>query len=262
MLKCFLVKIKRLALGLFILFIIRGELEAFLIGNEGKVSFANLTSVPRFLRLNDVKLFYNRGQMSIEEKCRSIENYSQPFKEALKDSNLIYFFGDVARNDLKQFDDHSKFLNYLSETFLKIFNSSREYKFSIAFYPEEAGAGANVLNSIIQMPQICRCSNLRFWLWKAPQPLLLPVEAISSWLNRSIGDVMHFNGRTPQEIFLRIYVSRIQNVVEMCEHLAKVCLFYYKVLKIFNFYSFCGKIYHIIILVKLKIRKFRHLEKR
>ena len=227
MLKCFLVKIKRLTLGLFILFIIRGELEAFLIGNErvcqlDQFDFANLT-LPRFLRLNDVKLFYNRGQMSIEEKCRSIENYSQPLKEALKDSNLIHFYGDIARNDLKKFDDHSKFLNYLSETFLKIFNSSRKYDFSIEFPPEEAGAGANVLNSIIQMPQICRCSNLRFWLLKAPQPLLLPVEAISSWLNRSIGEGMNFIGRTQHEIFLQIQVNSIQNVVEMCEHLAKVC---------------------------------------
>ena len=212
-----------------------------------------MTSVPRFLRFDYVELFYTYtytytiSPNLIEEKCRSIENYLQPLKEALKDSILIQFHGDIDRNDLTKFSDHSKLLDYLSEELLKICNSSRGYDFYICVRTEEAGAEANVIKSIIQMPQICRCSNLRFDLWRVPQPqpMLLPVDAISGWLNRTNGDGMNFIGRTPtpKEIFLQIYANSIENVVEMCDHLVEVCLFY-KLLKLFNFYNFLfnGKI--------------------
>ena len=172
---------------------------------------------------------------------------------------MIRFGGIIDRNDLTKFSDHSKLLNYLSEELLTIFNSSREYDFTIFFHSEEeAGAGANVIKSIIQMPQICRCSTLRIFLGYASQPMLLPVEAISSWLNRTIGDWMNYIGRTPtpKEIFLQIYKAGIQNVMEMCDHLVEVCLFY-KVQKMFIFTVFyiCGKIYFACKI----IQKNRHL---
>ena len=216
---------------------------AFISGNTTtKVSVANLTSIPRFrfLRFNEVELFDNGDSKS----CR-FENYLQPLKEALKDSISIQFVGFIDRNNPKDFGDHLKLLEYLSEHFLKICNSSRGYTFSIYLRNEEAEAKTNVLKSIIQMPQICRCSTLRINLCCIPQHVLLPVEAISSWLNRSIGDGMNFIGRrTPKEIFLKIHASSIQNVVEMCDHLVEVCLFY-KVQKMFIFTVFYifGKIY-------------------
>ena len=217
-------------------------MEATFIGTtRTEVSLSDLTDIRslrpllHFLRFNEVQLFYNVGQQSIEEKCRSIENYLQPLEEALKDANSIQFDGCIERNDLTKFSDHSKLLEYLSEQLLKICNSSREYDFSICFFTEEAEAGSNVINSIIQMPQICRCSNLRFRLSRGPQPMLLPVDAISDWLNRTIGVGMNFNGRrTPQEMSLRVYAGIIQNVVEMCDNLLEVCLFY----KVRNFFNF------------------------
>ena len=218
------------------------KLEAIIIGNtKTKVSLTNLTSVPRFLRFDVVQLFYDVGPKSIEEKCRSVENYLQPLKEALNDLTAVRFDGVIDRNAHSNFSDHSKLLDYLSEQLLKMFNSSREYDFTIFFHlEEEAEAEANVINLIIQMPEVCRCSHLRFHLWRVPwrepQPMLLPVDAISSWLNRSIGDGMNFIGRTPtaKEIFLQIYANSIENVVEMCDHLVEVCLFFYKALKMFT----------------------------
>ena len=232
---------------------------AFVIGtarSRNKVSVTNLTSVPRFLRFNYVELSYNFGEKSIEEKCRSIENYLQPLKEALKDSISIQFYGDIDRNDRTKFSDHSKLLDYLSEHLLKICNSSRGYNFSTYFRTEKAGAATYVINSIIQMPQICRCSHLRFHLCCVPKPVLLPVEAISSWLNRSIHDGMNFTcRRTPKEIFLRIYAAKIQNAVEMCAHLAEACLFYYIVLNFLLFTVFYGKIYFVV-----KLKTFGYLD--
>ena len=206
-------------------------MEAFIIGNTKTiVSVANLTSIPRFLRFNEVKLFYtstySNGPQSIEEKCRSIGNCLQPLEEALNDSISIQFRGDIDRNDHGDFNNHSKLLDYLSEELLTIFNSSREYNFFICLQPKDAGTGTNVINSIIQMPQIYQCSTLHFDLWPVPQPMLLPVDAISGWLNRTIGDGMKFTGRrTPKEIFLKIHAAEIQNVVEMCDLLAEVCFF-------------------------------------
>ena len=144
-------------------------MEAIIIGNTTtNVSLSNLTSVPRFLRFKEVKLSYNFGAKSIEEKCRSIQKYLQPLKEALKDSTAIRFYGDIYRNDQAYFSDYSKLLEYLSEQLLKICNSSREYDFYISFRTEEADAEeANVVKSIIQMPQICRCSHLRLIVFGA-----------------------------------------------------------------------------------------------
>ena len=203
-------------------------MEAFINGNTTtNVSLANLRSVPRFLRFNEVRLSYNFGPKSIEEKCLSIENCLQPLKEALNDSISIRFCGIIDRNDLTKFSDYSKLLEYLSEELLKICNSSRGYNFFIYFRTEEAGAKAKVINSIIQMPQICRCSTLRISLYCIPQPMLLLVDAISGWLNRTIGDGMNFIGRTSKEIILLISAARIENGVEMCDHLVEVCLFYF-----------------------------------
>ena len=202
-------------------------MEAYIFGSAwNEISLDNLTfDIPRFLRFNEVELFYTRGSKSIEEKCWSIGSYLEPLKEALNDSISIQFHGDIDRNDPKNFGDHSKLLGYISEELLTICNSSRGYDFYIFLRTEEAEAEANVINSIIQMPQICRCSNLRLDLWLVRQQKLLPVETISSWLNRTIGDRRFFIGRTPKEIFLRIYASGIQNVMEMCDHLVEVCLF-------------------------------------
>ena len=137
-------------------------MEAYIFGNKwNEIPLANPTFCPHFLRFNEVQLSYNHGAKSIEEKCRSIENYLQPLKEALKDSTAIRFYGDIYRNDQAYFSDYSKLLEYLSEQLLKICNSSRGYNFSIYLQPEEAGTGTNIINSIIQMPQICRCSTLR-----------------------------------------------------------------------------------------------------
>ena len=95
-------------------------MEAIIIGNTStKVSVANFTFVPRFLRFDEVKLSYYFGSMSIEEKCRSIGNYLQPLKEALKDVNSIRFSGVIDPDNYTQFSDHSKLLNHLSEQLLK-----------------------------------------------------------------------------------------------------------------------------------------------
>lgn len=238
-------------------------MEAVIWGNGAKKIFlADLPALPRFIRFNDVCLFYGNDRLrflslkykpiqfvSTEEKCHSIENYLQPFKKVLNDSKSVQFHGDIGRNDDKfsNFFTQSSLLKYLSQKLLSIFSTSHRYVFDISFYCGE-GDATNVLDSILQMQQIRRCSNLDIELKQIEyqhiqqeQPYLdseLPVEAISNWLNRKIDVGMGVIGRTPRK--MRIFLHKIQNAVEMCENLTEV--YYIVVLFIIFklFYLFIG----------------------
>ena len=199
-------------------------MKIFIIGNEEKeMSGSDLSASPRFIRFNDVKLFYNRGPNSTEETCRSIENYLRPLKEALKDANSIQFYGGINRNCVKSFRDHFELIVHLGDHLLPICSSSRRYEFIIEFYSDKEAA-SNVISAIFQLPQISRCSNLEILFYFLDQPIQLPVGDISNWLNRKINNRMEGIGRAQREILLKIDMDDIQNVVEICDHLAKVCV--------------------------------------
>ena len=224
-------------------------MEAFTFGIiTKKRSLADLSVLlPRFLRFNNVKLSYDDDALrwrlkyepiqlkSIEEKCHSIENYLQPLKNALTDSKSIEFCGGIDRteNKFSNFLTQSSLLEYLGQRLLPIFNSSHCYEFDISFVCGE-GDATNVISSIIQMPQIGRCSNLHIELHYLQQPKQLPVEAISNWLNRKMDVGTEAIGRTPREIYLGIWLNKIQNAMEMCDQLAEVL---FLLLSISSFYG-------------------------
>ena len=209
----------------------------FIIENTRKeLTLIDLSALPRFLRFAEVNLFYDGGPAipikliqlkSIEEKCNSTENYLQPLKNALNDLKSIEFRGGIGRSENKfsNFLTQSSLLEYLSQRLLPIFNSSHRYEFHILFYNND-GDATNVIDSILQMPQIVRCSNLHIKLHCIQQPKQLPVETISNWLNRKMDVGTKAIGRTPREIYLGIWLDKIQNAMEMCDHLAEV-LFYF-----------------------------------
>ena len=217
-------------------------MEAFISGvreRVKKISLSDLSALsapPRFLHFIKVKLLYDDPVIhprfpiqlkSIEEKCDSIENYLRPFKEALNDTKSFEFYGDIDQK-VDKFSSsftQSSLLEYLSQKLLPIFNLSHRYEFDISFVCGE-GDATNVIDSILQMPQISRCSNLDIKLRYIQQPKQLPVETISNWLNRKMDVGTEIIGRTPREIYLGIWLDKIQNAMEMCDHLAEV-LFYF-----------------------------------
>ena len=199
-------------------------MEAFIIANDrNEISLANLTDVPPFLRFNAIKIYYEEGRKTIEENCQFVGNYLEPLKDALKDSKAIRFYGCIDRNSNKSFGNYSALLNYLRETFLPIFNSSHRYEFRICFCSDQEFA-TTVTSSIMEMYQIKQCSNLKIELRTSflADPKQLPLEAISNWLNRKIDYWMKFIARSPQEIFLKIYMTFIQNAMEICDQMTTV----------------------------------------
>ena len=204
---------------MFIYRFFRGAIESIIMGREEK-EVADLPTLPRFICFDGVRLFYNKGRESIEEKCHLIENHLQPINKALKDSKSIQFYGIIDRNDNRNFGDHLSLLNYLSERLLSFYNSSRRYEFEIGFRSDKEGA-SNVLSSILQAPEISGCTDLCIRLYDLEKAKHLPVQAISNWLNRKMSKGMV---QAPQEISLKIYLRKIQNALELCDHLENVRL--------------------------------------
>ena len=203
-------------------------MEAFINGNRTrKTFFAKMAIVPKFLRFNEIRLDYESCSESIEEKSDLIESSLAPFSDALKGSKSVQFHGTINGNNRRdRFSNHPQLVNYLRERLLPICNSSRAYHFFIRFFSDKEKAATNVISSILQFPQIKRCSNLFFWFYYLEDQKQLPVEAISSWLIRKLNDGMEVVG-IREEIFLTIRLDIIQSAVEICDHLeAVIGLFY------------------------------------
>lgn len=195
-------------------------MKAFINGNEQKeISLADLTAFPHFLRFNDVNSFFNYSHKLITEKCQLVENYLYPLKGALIDSKSIIFCGDIYRNGYMDFASYSFLLNYLSDRMLPICNLSRRYEFYICFYSDKE-AVTNVISSIIQMSQVKNASDLKLRLSLLEQSTHLPIKVIM--VNGMIAI-----GQNRQNIVLELCLyDGIQNVVEICNHLLEVLLFY------------------------------------
>ena len=136
---------------------------------------------------------------------------------------MIEFYAYISQDDTTYFNNHSKLLYYLQNRLLQICDSARGYKFSILFF-SHANTITNVIESILQMPPIERCSNVEIeipFLWRVQKQL--PVKAISNWLEMS-ADGMEINYQRKREKFLKIWMSDIQNTKEMIDHLVMVYL--------------------------------------
>lgn len=196
----------------------------FIIGNRGiSLTRTDLTEFPLFLRFNNVQLWYWRGSQPIKEKCELIEAHLIPFKSVLNVSNMIEFYAYITHDDKTYFNNHSKLLYYLQNRLLQICDSARGYKFRILFF-SHANTITNVIESILQMPPIERCSNVEIeipFLWRVQKQL--PVKAISNWLEMSAVR-MEINDRKQKEKFLKILMMGIQNARELIDHLKMVYL--------------------------------------
>lgn len=109
---------------------------------------SDLAEFPKFLRFDEVKLCYESYDTeryglgpSIYKRCQLLLKYLQPVKEALNDSNLIHFVGDIDDNNPRRFRDHSQLLYHLQKYLLPICDSSRNYIFQIDFNSEMEASG-------------------------------------------------------------------------------------------------------------------------
>lgn len=159
---------------------------------------------------------------TISGKCHLFGEFLQPIKAALINSK-ISLSCIVDQDDPTRFNDHSVLLDYLRNGLLPICDSSRQYEFSIHFKSDKNSA-KEVIASILQFPQIIRCSNVGILLWRmSDNQIQLPIDVIAQWLNQH-ADLVELIDRTKQEKFLKIDLGRgkIQSVSEMCGQLMEV----------------------------------------
>ena len=168
-----------------------------------------------------------RNSQSIDEKLH-LRNHLQLFKTAFSDLNEITLIAKINQNDKSRFHDHSQLLDHIREEVLPICYSSPlcNYNFYIDSQSDNDTAG-NFIGQILQQPSINRCREVYF-RYDNETFIQLPVGDISNWLNRNSDDQIDSAGRSKKErLLLMDHQIRIQNAVEMCDHLKMVREFYF-----------------------------------
>ena len=168
-------------------------------------------------------------------KWKQFVKHLKPFKAALNDLNLLNFDAEISRNYGSVFSSYSNLLHHLCDELLPICESSRAYKFTIHF--QTTANTTVIIESLLQIPQIGRCSNVRIklsglWPWSNRYNLQLPVEAIAQWLHQQSSDTNRIIDPKRREKFFTIELSDVDipNLLEISGHLTKVflTLFYLK----------------------------------
>ena len=167
--------------------------------------------------------YRTHSHYSIEHVCYLFQNKLQSLKAALNDTILTVFYGVINPNGGRAFKNHSSLLNCIRSELLPICGYSRGYEFRIGFESEESTSSTNVLESLLQMPQLPSSTRLQIDINMEPHgtriwvKTQLPVKAISNWLHCD-----NIKGwATKKERVLRIHAI-ILNATEMCSFLKEV----------------------------------------
>ena len=166
-----------------------------------------------FLRFDSVYLSesYSKDDwhaQPIAAKCQFIEDQLKLIKHVLDDTILL-LDAQVNEDDSSFFADHSELLNYFRSQLLPACDGKpRGYWIQIGLSSDESDA-KYVLTSLLQMPQIICCSNVRIKIYADDdEQMKLPIKEISNWLHQK------HSGRRDRS--LRIYLNeRIVGIEEM-----------------------------------------------
>lgn len=214
-------KIPFLRLDVYFKFKQGGGLESFIGFEDKEISLEKLSAFLPFVRFDSVEVYYsNDSAHTFAEKRELFHSHLKAIKGGLNNSR-IYFDATIAQDNPSHFNDLSALIDYIRDEFLPICDSSRQYAFEIDFDSDDDFTSDTVRTlfaSLLQMPQIRRCSNVGIspmvgdWVY-------LPSEIISCWLDQNssdeVGSIKH------QECNLFINSLSIPNEKEMCDLLIK-----------------------------------------
>lgn len=127
----------------------------------------------------------------------------------------------IDQNSPTDFYNRFQLLAHLRNELLQICDHCRSYEFLIFSYSKKnVAVVGDIIFSILQMPEIQRCSSLKFSFHLFKRAVArLPAEAIKNWLVR-IAD-----GNDQAEYrFLQIKTHGITNRREICDRLKQVWL--------------------------------------
>ena len=162
------------------------------------------------------------------EELELIETHLLPLKHALTDSVEFKVHGRWETGPSPSgMDPHYEliqYLEYIRSRMLPICDSARRYEFLIHFKKDEIGVVTNTITSLLQMPEVKRCSTISINIF-APQPrypMQLPIDEISSWLEKS-ADKEKINVQNKHRRYMHIDLWNVcQNAHEMIDHFKTV----------------------------------------
>ena len=183
--------------------------------SKNEICQVDLLTISPFVRFNIVNLFYEYNQRTpkLKESCEWIQTILQPLKPALKGAK--FEFGDP--------EYYSMLLSHLEKDLLPICDNCRSYKFHTDFY--DHSLANKFVSTVLQFSQIDCCSNVLFhFIIYDDDPIELPADVISNWLNRSHNsNAINANSRIKNERTLAIEIGAyIWNVSEMIDCLKEV----------------------------------------
>lgn len=171
--------------------------------------------------------------MTITKKCELLKRHLQSIKHTL--NRAIIEFHGIVRADRHgffvgspkhiYFHDHTKLVEHICNEILPLCGSARCYKFNIALHTDKDSA-TKVIDSILQMPSVNRCSNVSFW-FRDDGIKGISVETISNWLFRIPDGNGEINCPKRHPRLLNIGLIMLQNVMDIWDVLKQVyfCIF-------------------------------------
>ena len=225
-------------------------------GNKKKISKADLSVLPQFIRFDHVFLAHvinskwassDLSSQRVMEKCEQFQQHLQLVKKALDHSTTIQFDFCINRFEPSCFLGPPQLLNYIRNQLLPNCDLVNTYLFKIDIAPDPvntcafgwdvfstsseessggefldtSGIATEIISSVLQMPPINQCLNVGFLFTGMRQQTSLPENVISTWLQRKS------DGRTHKERTLYINLDeRIHNGQEMCIRFKEVMFAY------------------------------------
>ena len=184
----------------------------------------HLELFPRYVRFDAVTLNYlchsYEYLFGIEYKRKWIKDQLEPIKRILGGSKLEIKCV-INQTGGSTFTDHNAFLSHIENELLPIIGTCHGFKLNALFCSERDSA-ENIIESLLQMPAIIRCSTVDLYLTMTGRVVNLPVDVIANWLSYE----RHGAKKTKEERFLQILTThdriRIQNTKDIWELLKTV----------------------------------------
>ena len=164
--------------------------------------------------------FVDGSAYPVSRACHIHASRLTSIQSAMDRSSMLSVVCEINRIDRSGFSDSQVFIDYIRGGLMPVCNSYRRFNFIISFFSDK-NEGANVIASILQLPQIRNCSTVRISLHYI-EPVQMPVEAISNWLCRMFNPIQRQSER-----HLELFCHSIQNscAEEIFEFMKKVCYF-------------------------------------
>lgn len=199
------------------IFLSRKQLSASLFGRS--CVKVDLSVIPRHIRFEQIEIYFDMRQSSIEEKCNCLQNFIQPHKQKFNGSNLMCSWS-IQSGVASNFQSHSQLLGYIENNLLKLFNSCNGYEFRTSFLTDE-NSRSNFISSLLRMSPIRRCLSLKFMSdYGTGLPITLPIECIANWLD-CVETCVSVQKKRERRLVIEPS-CQIKNVPEICAHLMEV----------------------------------------